>query len=383
MIRHLMQSAWISCLSIAALPAFAQSPPSNAKAQKDTPAPAAAAAARATVSEGGTVTVPNFVAPFSALASEDAKKQFIELNSPAFFASPIARMGRLPITEQRKILDETYLAPRIAKARQIYPVSIQPGSMGGVYVETITPAKGVSARNAKRVLINLHGGGFTMGARTNGQLESIPVAGLGGYKVVAVDYRQGPEHRFPAGSEDVAAVYRELLKTYRPENIGIFGCSAGGILAAQAVAWFQKEGLPRPGAIGIFCASAGISFNGDSSYFAPALNARPMPGPAGDDLVKHLAYFAGADVKSALASPVSFPEVLAKFPPTLLINATRDSSMSAAIDTHRRLVNAKVEADLHIWDGLQHFFFADVDLPESREAFQVTVDFFDKHLGRK
>ena len=97
------------------------------------------------------------------------------------------------------------------------------------------PAAGVAPEKEPLVLLNLHGGGFTMGARTNGQLESIPIAGLGKYRVIAIDYRQGPEHRFPAASEDVATVYRELLKTYRPEHIGLFGCS---------------EALPTPGAVG-------------------------------------------------------------------------------------------------------------------------------------
>lgn len=374
----LLRATCVFGLALMALPALAQEAAPPASTAAPTPP------ARASVATDGTVTVPRFVAPFSSLASEEAKRLFIESNSPAFYASPIARMGNLPITEQRVILDKHYLMPRIEKAKARYPVSIRPSTIGGVYVETITPAEGVPAKNAKRVLINLHGGGFVMGARTNGQLESIPIAGLGKYKVVAVDYRQGPEHRFPAASEDIATVYRELLKTYSAQNIGIFGCSAGGMLAAQAVAWFQKEGLPRPGAIGIFCASAGRMGDGDSRYMAPALNARPVPPPpSGNELARTLGYFAGADMTSPLVSPVLSEGVLAKFPPTLLINSTRDSSLSAALDTHRRLVNAKVEADLHVWDGLQHFFFADIELPESQEAFQVTVDFFDKHLGRR
>ena len=79
----------------------------------------------------------------------------------------------------------------------------------------------------------------------------MPVASLGKIRVVAVDYRQGPEHVFPAASEDVTAVYRELLKHYPAENIGIYGNSAGAVLTAMVIAWFQKEGLPRPGAIGL------------------------------------------------------------------------------------------------------------------------------------
>ena len=74
------------------------------------------------------------------------------------------------------------------------------------------------------------------------------------------------------------------------------------------------------------------------------------------------------------------PELLKRFPPTLIITATRAMEMSAAVNTHRELVKAGVDADLHVWDGLGHAFFYNISLPESREAFQVMSDFFSKHL---
>ena len=335
---------------------------------------------RPVVAEDGTVRVPGFEAPFSSLASDAARRSYIEQHSPAFYASPIAQMQKLPIAEQRVTLDTYYLAPLIAKARKAYAVTIKPWTVGGVYTDVVEPADGLTGATKGRVLINLHGGGFVMGARTNGQLEAIPVAGLGKYKVVTVDYRQGPENRFPAGSEDVAAVYRALLKTYKPENIGIYGCSAGGLLAAQAVAWFQKENLPRPGAIGIFCASAGNLGAGDSRITAAVLNGQKAPPPSKDGDLARTPYFAGADMNDPLVSPVNHAKVIAQFPPTLVITSTRDFAMSSALDTHRQLVKAKVDAELHVWDGLQHFFFADVELPESQEAYQVMVDFFGRHL---
>ena len=46
------------------------------------------------------------------------------------------------------------------------------------------------------------------------------MANLGKFRVVSVDYRQGYEHKFPAASEDVCAVYEELLKTFAPTQIG-------------------------------------------------------------------------------------------------------------------------------------------------------------------
>jgi len=54
--------------------------------------------------------------------------------------------------------------------------------------------------------------------------------------------------------------------------------------------------------------------------------------------------------------------------------------MSAAVNTHRELVKAGVDADLHMWDGLGHAFFYDPALPESREAFDVMTAFFRDRL---
>ncbi len=247
------------------------------------------------VSDHVIIDVPSFRLPFSALASPEAAQRFAFEHSPQFAASPVARMRKLPIAEQRAILDEHYLQPRIDLAHQLYSVSVESGEMGGVYIETIEPRSGVPDHLNDKVLINLHGGGFTMGARTNGRLESIPLSSIGGFRIIAVDYRQGPEHRFPAASEDVEKVYRELLKKYAPENIGIFGCSAGGILVAQSLARFQHEGLPRPGAAGIFCAGGGLVSGGDSSYLAPASNGRPIPPAMGVDRSERLAYFLEAD----------------------------------------------------------------------------------------
>jgi hypothetical protein len=48
-------------------------------------------------------------------------------------------------------------------------------------------------------------------------LESNPIAAVGGWNVVTVDYRQAQESVFPAASEDVAKVYGALLRAYRPE----------------------------------------------------------------------------------------------------------------------------------------------------------------------
>jgi monoterpene epsilon-lactone hydrolase len=171
----------------------------------------------------------------------------------------------------------------------------------------------------------------------------------------------------------------KLLKQYKPENIGIYGSSAGGILTAEGIAWFQKHGLPAPGAIGIFSASAGGIGQGDSGYSWP-LAARKPPAP--NHSAPAVGYFEGVDLKDPMVSPVYSAEALAKFPPTLLLTGTRDMAMSSAVYTHAQLVKAGVDAELHVWEGLGHGEYANVDIPEGKEYRDVVVHFFNTHLGR-
>ncbi len=73
--------------------------------------------------------------------------------------------------------------------------------------------------NARRVLLNIHGGGF-LSEPTAALAESIPIAATMGVQVISIDYRMSPEAKFPAASEDIAAVYAEVLKTHEPAQVG-------------------------------------------------------------------------------------------------------------------------------------------------------------------
>ncbi len=312
-------------------------------------------------------------APPSALASPEstaAAKAMMERLTPhlsIFVTGDVA--------EQRAMLDEHLYQPFIDEARQLYAVHEEALEIDGVYTEIFTPLSGIPPENAGRVLINLHGGGFTFGARTEGQLESIPVASVARMKVISIDYRQGPEHSFPAASEDVAIVYKHLLETHQAEQIGIFGCSAGGLLTAQTVAWFQAHDIPQPGAVGIFCSGAGEFMVGDAIPISEVLRTS-----LGDD--EGIAYFEDSSWDDPLVAPINHPEIMAAFPPTLVISSTRDMALSSALATHQRLISAGIDSELHVYEGLMHYFFMATGLPESRQVFELTARFFDRHLAR-
>ena len=92
-------------------------------------------------------------------------------------------------------------------------------------------------------------------------------------------------------------------------------------------------------------------------------------------------YLSEVDARDPLVAPTTSDEVLSQFPPTQIITATRGFELSSAVYTHSRLVKLGVETELHVWEGLFHGFFYNPDPPESRDAYNVMVKFFDKHLG--
>ena len=50
---------------------------------------------------------------------------------------------------------------------------------------------------------------------------------------------------------------------------------------------------------------------------------------------------------------------------------------------HRKLRQAGVEAELHVYEGQSHaHYMRDVDAPETKEAFEEIARFFGKHLGK-
>ncbi|MFT3754537.1 MAG: alpha/beta hydrolase fold domain-containing protein [Pseudoxanthomonas sp.] len=312
--------------------------------------------------------------PMSAYASAEAKALFAQRLAARATANPGSNI------EQWRAFYDRFNQDKVERMRKLFAVRTSEQHFDGVLADVAEPAEGIARENRKRVLINLHGGAFLWGARSGALAEAIPIAAVGKVKVVSVDYRQGPEHVFPAASEDVETVYRALLREYKPEDIGIYGCSAGGYLTAQATARLISKRLPLPGAIGTFCGSM-VAPDGDSYYFAAAMDGDKVP--AAPRSVSEYPYFKGADLADPLVFPGNTPAYVAKFPPTLLISGTRDFALSSVLRSHGLLVAAGVEAELHVWDGMWHAFFVDPQLPESQQAYAVIWRFFDRHLGMK
>ena len=261
------------------------------------------------------------------------------------------------------------------RMRKIFPVNLAKETIAGIPVRIITPLD-IPASKQNRVLINLHGGGFT--ADWGSEIETIPIANLTQTKIVAVLYRLAPEHPFPAAVDDAVAVYKELLKTYKPQNIGLYGTSAGAILTAEVASRLRQLGLPLPAALGIFSGNGDFSEFGDSIYMYGLWG---LSGPISRWTGKHdTGYTATTNLKDPVLSPIYAD--LKDFPPTLFLTSARDLLLSNTVNLHRAFLRAGDNAQLVVFDGLPHAFWNDWNLPESQETYRLITDFFNQQLGK-
>jgi acetyl esterase/lipase len=251
-----------------------------------------------------------------------------------------------------------------ARQLQRYAVTMRESELGGIPVRVFTPLQ-ASPANAGRVLLNLHGGGFTKDAGSI--TENVPIAALSGVQVVAVRYRLAPEWPFPAAVDDAEAVYRALLQQYPQRRIGLYGTSAGAVLCTQLLVRLQRAHLPMPRVLGFFSGTADLSRPGDSEHFFRPPDDESTAGGF------FSSYIAGLDPRLPELSAVHAD--LRAFPPTLCIAGTRDFLLSQTTLFHRALLGAGIAAQLVVFEAMPHAHWIYLELPESDEAFAHMAEF--------
>ena len=269
--------------------------------------------------------------------------------------------------------------PGLAKARAALGVTIAPVMLGGVKGFVLTP-RDIPDAHRGQVVFNIHGGGYVYGPGESGTAEAMLMAAIGGYKVVAVDYRMPPDAPYPAAMDDADAAYRAVIADTDPGKVAVVGTSTGGGMTLALMLRLKAEGVALPGAIAPGTPWSDLTETGDS-YRTNEWVDNVLVSYSG--YLSHAArlYAAGHDLKDPQLSPIYGD--FHGLPPTILTTGTRDLFLSNTVRTQQKLREAGVVQELQVYEGLSHAqYLFDPSAPVTREAFGEITRFLDAHLAR-
>jgi acetyl esterase/lipase len=312
------------------------------------------------------IPVPNTVSP-------ELQQVIAQPLRPGWDAPPSSAEGWKQVAEALRAAS----TPNVEAMRERLEVTVEAGKMGGVKTYTVTPQR-VLPENSRRLLLQFHGGCYVINPAEAALPEALLISAIGGYRVVAVDYRMPPEAYFPAALDDSMAVYQEVIGKTDPARVGLIGTSAGGALVLEMCLRAKQLGLPLPGAIASGTPMSDCTKSGDT-FYTNAMLDNVLVSTEGFCDAAAAFYANGHDLADPLISPIYGD--MTGFPPTILTSGTRDLLLSNTVRVHRKLRNLGIESFLQVYEGQSHAHYGRDDrIPEVREAFTEIGIFFDKHL---
>jgi acetyl esterase/lipase len=247
-----------------------------------------------------------------------------------------------------------------------------PGGAPDVAVRIYSPQKRSGPLPA---LLWIHGGGYMLGTLDQEDFVAKPFSLAGNCVTVSVDYRLAPENPFPAPLEDCYASLKWLARQadelgIDPSRIAIGGASAGGGLASGLALLARDR------------AEVGVIFQ----LLVYAMINDCTTAPAGDNLPDALFWTRAANLKgwrsylgcepggkniSGYAS-VSRAIDLKNLPPAYIAVGDLDLFALENIEYARRLIEAGVPTELHVYPGGCHAF--DMMAPGADISKRFTAD---------
>jgi acetyl esterase/lipase len=248
---------------------------------------------------------------------------------------------------------------------------------GTIPGEWIVPAGSTSSK----VILYFHGGGYVSCSPVTHRPITAALARDTGFRVLALDYRLAPEHRFPmAFNQAVAAVHWLVVHGTNTNDIAVAGDSAGGGLVVALLAYLaerERNALPCCGVAfspwtDLEGTGASLQSNdGRCAMFHPA-NIREFAD----------AYLADASPRDPRASPVLAN--LSGLPPLLLHVSSSELLLDDARRVHDRIQDAGGESTLRVFGGVPHGWqLLDGLMPEARESLAEAASFIRQRLVAK
>jgi len=252
------------------------------------------------------------------------------------------------LQKQGRSTDPTQLVPGVGST----DITIQ-GAVGSLPARVFTP----QGSGPFPVIVYFHGGGWVIADKDVYDAGARGLSKEAGAVVISVDYRQAPEHKFPAAWDDALAAYRWALSNAAslqgdPARIALAGESAGGNLAVATAIAARDAGLQAPVHVLSVYPVAQNSLNTES-YIENAI-AKPLNRAMVKWFVDKVTR-TPADLKDPRIQLIDAK--LQGLAPVTIINARIDPLRSDGAKLEDALKNASVPVERREYEGVTHEFF--------------------------
>lgn len=245
-----------------------------------------------------------------------------------------------------------------------------PGPGGDIPLRIYSPV--ASGGDPLPALVYFHGGGFVIGDLETHDGLCRMLANDAGVRVIAVDYRLAPEHKFPAAVEDAFGATQWVEANASDlgidaNRLAVGGDSAGGNLAAVVSQMAKQKGAPAIAYQMLFfpVTEAG----GDTKSMRECAEGYFLERGTMDWFFK--SYLgAGVDASDVRISPLLAKD-LAGLPPAYVMLAGYDPLHDEGLAYAEKLKKAGVSVTVADYPGLVHdFIFFQAVLPQAPEAMK-------------
>ena len=248
--------------------------------------------------------------------------------------------------------------------------SVKIGSINGEWIQ-------VGNEPLDKVILYVHGGGFISGSCHTHRSHVLKFVKGTGIKAMVFDYRLAPEHPYPAALEDCVQAYEWLLKQgYQPKNILLAGESAGATLVLTTLLKLKDQKIALPKAV--------VSIS-------PVTDLRSLADSFTRNALKDIATLNAWHVwqamyigKESYLNPFISPLFgdLNDLPPTYICIGSHEVHYDDAIAIYNKMKEAKVEVELHNYEGMVHAFPIMAPLfPEATKALEDICTFIKRQLS--
>ena len=257
-----------------------------------------------------------------------------------------------------------------------FGVTYEETEIAGIPVVEVTPSELAST---DKIAVYTHGGAYVLNSAKAVIESAMFFAAETGLRVIAVDYTLAPHSKWRETTDEVISVFKALAKQgFTPDDIVLYGDSAGGGLAAGTTLKMRDLGMEMPAALVLWSPWADISETGDT--YITLRDAEPyytyehVLGPSA------LAYADAEDHKTPYVSPV-YGDFKQGFPPTLIQGGTKEIFLSNFVRLYQALDQAGQTVKLDIYEGMPHVFVPTLpETVESQAAIAKVRDWVSEHL---